>query len=118
MEEQDLGEFALSLAVDDLQLSRFFYQRLGFEVIVESGDDSWLMMMREGVLLGLYEGLFDRNFMTFMTDDVLAAQEDLKGKDVDFLIDADPASAGFRHAIIADPDGNQILLLEVADDEG
>ncbi len=111
MDYFDVGNVSISFAVQDLQLSRYFYQRLGFVVLHASDDEKWVMMAKDDMVIGLYEGIFSKNNMMFQTNDVVAVQEMLKSKDVEFLIEANP-TAGVSHAALVDPDGNQILILQ------
>lgn len=112
MQERDVGQVTFSFNVEDLQVSRYFYQRLGFEVVLSSDDGQWVMMVKDDTIIGLYEGIFTKNNMMFQTDDVRGVQEMLKGKDVEFLIEADLNTTGPAHAALVDPDGNQILIIQ------
>jgi catechol 2,3-dioxygenase-like lactoylglutathione lyase family enzyme len=104
----NLGKFSVSLAVSDLDESRGFYQKLGFRV--HGGDGENHVMMSNGdTLIGLFQGMFEDNILTFNTADVRATQAELKTAGVVFMTEADEGQ-GMAHAVLHDPDGNVILL--------
>ena len=106
----DLGTFSVSLAVEDLKRSRAFYEKLGFKVGGGEAKEKWLILRNGEAKIGLFEGMFESNILTFNPEDVRAIQKLLKSKGVAFLMEADEKSSGPAHAALADPDGNQILL--------
>ncbi|MEM1036388.1 MAG: VOC family protein [Pseudomonadota bacterium] len=116
-----LGAFSVSLAVKDIAKSRKFYEALGF---VTEGDESqkWLIMKNADTLIGLFEGMFEENILTFNPgwdqsaqevnpfDDVREIQDRLKAAGLELAVEADTASTGPAHIVLSDPDGNQIML--------
>ncbi len=112
----DLGRFSVSLAVKDLAASREFYLKLGFEVYPgeDFGDEqynqSWVILVREGAIIGLFQGMFDKNTLTFNPTDVRAVQKELKAQGVKLEMEADESTTGPASAFLFDPDGNPILL--------
>jgi len=108
----DIGPFSLSLAVKDIDRSLTFYEALGFEIIGGARAENWLVLQRPGATatIGLFQGMFDENILTFHPDDVRAVQKELKAKDLEFKLEVDEFGEGPCHAVLIDPDGNQILL--------
>ena len=116
----DLGMFSVSLAVDNLAVSRDFYMKLGFEVVpgedFESGgdvlgyNDKWVILEHESVRIGLFQKMFDKNTLTFHPTDVRAVQKALKTQGVELISEADETTTGPASAFLFDPDGNPILL--------
>lgn len=116
-----LGHFSISLAVNDLHASRAFYEKLGFRGTGGDGTH-YLIMQNETATIGLFQGMFENNILTFnpgwdrnsqvlsMFDDVRDLQAALKAQAITFSIEADPASVGPAHFVITDPDGNAILV--------
>ena len=116
-----LGAFSISLAVKDLATSRSFYEKFGFEVT--GGDDKrYLIMVNGTTIIGLFQGLFDKNILTFnpglaqdtsriddFTDvrDIRAA---LVADGIEVTTDTDPDATGPASVVITDPDGNPILI--------
>lgn len=111
----ELGPFSVSLTVQDLPASREFYEALGFEALPGSDagglvyGESWLMLERAGTKIGLFQGLFDTNTLTFNPPDVRSLQAHLESRGVEFVIRA-PDGDGPASAMLVDPDGNPILL--------
>ncbi len=117
-----LGAFSISLSVKDLETSRDFYQNLGFEVFAGSKEMNYLIMKNERSLIGLFQGMFDGNIITFNPgwdengqeiaefDDVRSIQKSLKSKGMDIGTAIDPESSGPANFMITDPDGNVIML--------
>jgi len=117
-----LGVFSVSLSVKDLQASRAFYEQLGFEVF--GGDEAkhYLIMKNGDSLIGLFQGLFEQNILTFNPgwdanaqplddfDDVRAIQKALKTKGVELTREADEATEGPASLVLLDPDGNPVLI--------
>ncbi len=116
----DLGKFSISLAVKDLAASRDFYRKLGFEVRpgkdfedqgqVSVYDQDWVILEQDGVMLGLFQGMFDKNTLTFNPPDVRAVQKDLKSGGVELVMEVDENTTGPAAALLLDPDGNPVLL--------
>jgi len=118
----DLGAFSVSLAVKDLGASRAFYERLGFRAFHGDASQGWLMMRNGAVVIGLFEGMFERNILTFNPGwdqdaqpvdpftDIRELQAQLKAAGATIEQEADEASTGPASFIISDPDGNPILF--------
>jgi catechol 2,3-dioxygenase-like lactoylglutathione lyase family enzyme len=117
-----LGAFSISLNVKDLKTSKQFYEKLGFK---QSGGDfekNYVIMKNQNTLIGLFQGMFEGNLLTFNPgwdqaahdlehfDDVREIQKELKGKKVPFGIQADETTKGPASFVITDPDGNAILV--------
>lgn len=117
-----LGAFSISLAVKDIEVSKQFYQKLGFEVTGGDQSQNWLILKNEETVIGLFQGMFENNLMTFNPGwnqsaqpvdeftDVRDLQKKLKEKGIAFEQQADESSEGPAHFIITDPDGNTILV--------
>jgi catechol 2,3-dioxygenase-like lactoylglutathione lyase family enzyme len=118
----ELGAFSLSLAVKDLIRSRDFYGKLGFEVIGGDAEQNWLILKNGEHVLGLFQGMFEANLLTFNPGwdqnghelesftDVRDLQRELKSRGVAFLSETDGSTEGPASFMLADPDGNQILI--------
>jgi len=118
----DLGAFSISLAVKDLAASRAFYEKLGFEAFHGEAGQGWLVMKNGQTVIGLFQGMFERNILTFNpgwdqaaqpTDpftDVRDIQRGLRGAGVAFDQEADESTTGPASFILTDPDGNQIFV--------
>lgn len=117
-----LGAFSISLTVKDLQVSKDFYEKLGFSVFAGEMAKNYLIMKNGNALVGLFQGMFDHNLLTFNPgwdedantlesfDDVRQIQADLLSKEVQLATQADPDSTGPASIILIDPDGNPILI--------
>lgn len=117
-----LGVFSVSLAVKDLKASVTFYETLGFEKFGGDLDKNYLIMKNDKTLIGLFQGMFPNNILTFnpgwdenanvLEDfkDVREIQAELKSKNVDFATEADEQSKGPASFVVIDPDGNTILV--------
>lgn len=117
-----LGNFSISLAVKDLAASRAFYEKLGFRVIHGDAAQNWLILQNDTATIGLFQGMFDRNILTFNPgwdrnaaalpdfQDVRDLQAELQRRGITPTIPADPASTGPASIILTDPDGNPVLL--------
>ena len=115
----DLGHFSVSLAVKDISASRKFYETLGFEAFdgshnypdmnLPEGQD-WLMLKHGNAMIGLFQGMFEDNVLTFNPPDVRAIQKKLKESGYTVHVEADESTTGPAHATIMDPDGNAILI--------
>ncbi|MEM1205085.1 MAG: VOC family protein [Acidobacteriota bacterium] len=113
----DLGTFSVSLAVKDLAASRDFYTKLGFEVFdgEDFGDakynETWVILTLGETNIGLFQGMFEKNILTFNPEDVRGVQRRLEEAGVtSFVTKADPDTTGPASAVLEDPDGNPILL--------
>ena len=118
----DLGSFSVSLSVKDLEASRDFYAKLGFEQIGGNADDNWLILRNGDHVIGLFQGMFEQNMLTFNpgwdqqgneTDtftDVREIQKALKNHGISLASEADEATQGPASLMVIDPDGNPILI--------
>ena len=118
----DLGNFSISLAVKDLETSRAFYEKLGFAAIGGDASQNWLILRNGETKIGLFQGMFDKNIMTFNPGwssegenldeftDVREIQRRLQEAGITPVVAADPASTGPAHSIVTDPDGNTIMF--------
>lgn len=117
-----LGAFSISLAVKDLETSKQFYQKLGFEVFHGDQSQNWLIMKNGDTVIGLFQGMFPKNILTFNPGwdqdaqeldeftDVRDLQKELREKGIEFSSEADEDSSGPASFMIEDPDGNPIML--------
>jgi len=117
-----LGAFSISLAVKDLQASKEFYENLGFTAFGGGMAMNYLIMKNGNALVGLFQGMFPNNILTFNPgwdenatlmedfDDVREIQKQLKSKDVKLDTEADEKTTGPASIILTDPDGNAILI--------
>ena len=117
-----LGAFSISLSVKDIHASKAFYENLGFAVFAGDLAKNYLIMKNGNALVGLFQGMFENNILTFNPgwdenaqnleafDDVRAIQQDLKSKGIALLSAADEASAGPASFMLKDPDGNMIYV--------
>ena len=118
----DLGSFSVSLAVKDLSISQAFYEKLGFEVFGGDASQGWLIMKSSSCVIGLFQGMFEKNILTFNPGwdssaqpldtftDVREIQEKLKADGIEFASEADETTTGPASFVILDPDGNPILV--------
>ena len=106
----ELGQFSVSLTVKDLQASKAFYQKLGFSIWGGNENENWLIMQNENVVIGLFQGMFEQNIMTFNPKDVRGVQKQLKEQGVELIAECDENTAGPAHIVLKDPDGNQIMF--------
>ncbi|MDQ8182577.1 hypothetical protein [Pelagicoccus sp. SDUM812005] len=117
-----LGAFSVSLSVKDIHASKAFYQKLGFEAFAGDIEQKWLVMKNDDHLIGLFEGMFEENLLTFNPgwdqegknkdpfDDIRTIQKRLKTQGIQVEKEIDPASAGPASLSLTDPDGNRILI--------
>ncbi|MEM9141848.1 MAG: VOC family protein [Bacteroidota bacterium] len=117
-----LGAFSISLAVKDLAASRDFYEKLGFVVFAGAMEQQYLIMKNGGTLIGLFQGMFKSNMLTFNPgwdqdagtleefDDIRYIQKNLKRHGIPLVQEADEDAQGPANLIITDPDGNTILV--------
>ena len=117
-----LGAFSNSLSVKDLGTSQAFYEKLGFEVFAGSHEMNYLIMKNGETVIGLFQGMFEGNMMTFNPgwdqsaqplesyDDVRDIQKKLKAEGITLISEADESTSGPGNLMLQDPDGNMILL--------
>jgi catechol 2,3-dioxygenase-like lactoylglutathione lyase family enzyme len=117
-----LGNFSVSLAVKDLGASRAFYEKLGFEVRGGNPARGWLILQNGGATIGLHQGAFQRNLLTFnpgwdsacnrLADftDVRDLQRGLRAQGIEPATAADESSTGPASFVVIDPDGNPVLF--------
>ena len=118
----ELGTFSVSLAVSDLQASRSFYEKLGFAVFGGEASQNWLILKNGTTVIGLFQGMFERNLLTFNPGwdgeaqeldtftDVRDLQRQLKSQGVEFQTEADESATGPASFAVVDPDGNPVLV--------
>lgn len=118
----ELGSFSISLAVKDLAASQAFYEKLGFKTFHGDPEQNWLIMKSGDHLIGLFQGMFEHNIMTFNPGwdqnarelgsftDVRDIQRELKKQGVALASEADESTTGPASIMLSDPDGNQILI--------
>ncbi len=118
----ELGAFSISLAVKDIHASRAFYERFGFEVFGGDVTQNWLILRNGNSTIGLFQGMFERNSLTFNPGwsadaveleaftDVRELQRQLKAGGVELLSEADESTTGPASFIAVDPDGNPIIV--------
>ncbi len=118
----NLGAFSISLAVKDIEASRQFYEKFGFSVFGGDASQNWLTLKNGDHIIGLFQGMFERNILTFNPGwdssarqldsftDVRELQRQLKALEVRFEQQADENTTGPASFIALDPDGNPILV--------
>ncbi len=115
----DFGNFSVSLNVKDVSASQDFYQKLGFKVVdgghmreefPDKEGERWRIMQKDSVNIGLFEGMFKQNIMTFNPPDVRAIQKKLKANRITLTTEADPDAEGSGFITLEVPDGNQIMF--------
>jgi lactoylglutathione lyase len=118
----DLGAFSVSLAVKDIEASKRFYETLGFKTFMGDQSQNWLIMKNGDSVIGLFQGMFDKNILTFNPGwsgdaqplseftDVRELQRQLKASGLSMSTEADETTAGPAYFMLADPDGNTILI--------
>jgi catechol 2,3-dioxygenase-like lactoylglutathione lyase family enzyme len=117
----ELGVFSVSLAVKDIQASKAFYEKLGFTVFAGNGQN-WQILKNGTTVIGLFQGMFEKNILTFNPGwnsdaqlvegftDVRELQRQLKAQGVTLMTEADETTTGPASFIAVDPDGNPILV--------
>ena len=117
-----LGAFSISLAVKDIHKSKAFYENLGFAYKGGNIDQNWVVLKNENAVIGLFQGMFEGNIITFNPgwdsnaknledfDDVRAIQNHLKKCGIPLTAEADETTTGPAHITLSDPDGNNILI--------
>jgi catechol 2,3-dioxygenase-like lactoylglutathione lyase family enzyme len=118
----ELGNFSVSLAVKDIEASKQFYQKLGFKVFGGDQSQNWLILKNGNHVIGLFQGMFEKNILTFNPGwnsdaqqlkeftDVRELQRQLKAQGLNMIVEADERSTGPASFMVADPDGNTILV--------
>ncbi|MEZ4712709.1 MAG: VOC family protein [Caldilineaceae bacterium] len=118
----NLGAFSISLAVKDIAASKAFYENFGFTEFGGDMAQNWLIMKNGDAVIGLFQGMFEKNILTFNPGwdsnaqpvegytDVRALQRQLKAKGVELIEQADETTAGPAYLTALDPDGNPILI--------
>lgn len=117
-----LGAFSISLNVKDLAISRSFYENLGFSVFAGDMERNYLIMKNGNALIGLFQGMFEKNILTFNPGwdenanaldtftDVRDIQQKLKNNSIKLETEADETTSGPASIVLMDPDGNPILI--------
>ena len=118
----ELGAFSISLTVKDLETTRQFYEKFGFEVFGGDPSQNWLILKNGDATIGLFQGMFDRNMLTFNPGwdsnareldsftDIRELQRQLKAQGAQFISEADEKTTGPASFMVQDPDGNPILV--------
>ena len=118
----DLGAFSVSLTVKDIEASRKFYEKFGFKNFVGDASKNWLILKNGDHVIGLFQGMFEKNILTFNPGwdsnaqklasftDVRELQRQLKAQGVQLQTEADETTTGPASFIAVDPDGNPILV--------
>ena len=117
-----LGAFSVSLAVKDIHASKAFYEKLGFDSLGGDISQNWLILKNGDTIIGLFQGMFEKNILTFNPGwdsnaqkldsftDVRELQKQLKAAGVQLVSEADETTSGPASIVAIDPDGNPILL--------
>ena len=118
----ELGSFSVSLAVKDIQASKAFYSKLGFNQVHGEEEQGWLILRNGQCTIGLFQGMFDKNILTFNPGwnqegenvgeftDIRELQKHLKSEGVTLIKEADESGSGPDSLTMEDPDGNPILI--------
>ena len=118
----ELGAFSVSLAVKDLEVSKTFYEKLGFQVFTGDAAQNWIIMKNGDHTIGLFQGMFEKNILTFNPGwdqnanklnsftDVRDLQRELKARGVKFENETDESTTVPASFMLIDPDGNPILI--------
>lgn len=117
-----LGAFSISLSVKDIHASKQFYENLGFTVFGGDISQNWLILKNDHTIIGLFQGMFENNIITFNPgwdqnaqpvdpfDDVRDIQRHLRSKGIEMISEADESTQGPASLVVVDPDGNAILI--------
>ena len=120
--EMQLGALSISLAVKDIAASRAFYEKLGFTVFGGNQEQNWLIIKNGDHIIGLFQGMFEKNTLTFNPGwdqnaqntasftDVRELQRRLREQGMSLVAEADEKTSGPAHLMVIDPDGNPILI--------
>jgi catechol 2,3-dioxygenase-like lactoylglutathione lyase family enzyme len=118
----ELGAFSISLAVKDIAVSKVFYEKIGFKVVGGDASQNWLILKNGDSTIGIFQGMFEKNTLTFNPGwdsnaeqldtftDIRELQRQLKAQGAEFLSEADTSSTGPTSFVVVDPDGNPILV--------
>ena len=118
----ELGNFSISLTVKDIQTSKSFYEKLGFQPFMGDESQNWLILKNGDYVIGLFQGMFEKNILTFNPGwdsnanqletftDVRELQRQLKAQGMVFESEADENTSGPASFMVVDPDGNPILF--------
>ncbi len=118
----ELGGFSVSLAVKDLEVSKAFYEKLGFSVFAGEPDQHWVILKNGSHTIGLFQGMFEKNILTFNPGwdqdanpvdsftDVRELQREIKSRGVPIEKEVDETTTGPGSFVVIDPDGNPILI--------
>jgi catechol 2,3-dioxygenase-like lactoylglutathione lyase family enzyme len=122
MQKMQLGNFSVSLAVKNAEASRQFYEKLGFVVLMGEASNGWLILKNGRAVIGLFQGMFEKNMLTFnpgwdenaqpleQFTDIRELQRRLKAQGVVLVTEADESTTGPANFMTFDPDGNPILV--------
>lgn len=117
-----IGAFSMSLTVKDIHKSKAFYEKIGFTAMGGEIEQNWLIMKNDDCVIGLFQGMFEKNMLTFNPGwnskaeevnpfkDVRELQEELRSKGIEIQEPADLTSQGPEYFMLVDPDGNPILI--------
>ena len=117
-----LGAFSVSLSVKDIEASKQFYEKLGFTAMGGDQENGWLILKNDHIIIGLFQGMFEGNILTFNPGwdqnastldefiDVREIQRQVKAAGVTLTAEADESTTGPAHFTCVDPDGNAILV--------
>lgn len=118
----ELGKFSVSLAVKDIHASKAFYEKLDFKEVAGVLEQNWVVLQNGATTIGLFQGMFDKNIMTFNPgwskdketlthfQDVRDLQRSLKARGIEVAPEADETTEGPAHFMVTDPDGNTLLF--------
>jgi lactoylglutathione lyase len=118
----ELGAFSISLAVKDIKASKAFYEKLGFKVFGGDISQNWLILKNGEHIIGLFQGMFEKNMLTFNPGwdqdaqkldtftDARELQRQLKAQGLELMSEADESTTGPASFMVMDPDGNPILV--------
>lgn len=118
----ELGAFSISVAVKDIEASRAFYEKFGFDAIGGDASQNWLILRNGDHTIGLFQGMFEKNTLTFNPGwdsngqqldaytDIRELQRQLRAEGVELMAEADETTSGPASFVAIDPDGNPILV--------
>ncbi|NOZ32418.1 MAG: VOC family protein [Alphaproteobacteria bacterium] len=118
----NIGAFSVSLNVKDVVASKEFYEKLGFAAFAGDADQGWLILRNQGTVIGLFQGMFEKNSLTFNPGwdqnaqplenftDIRELQKQLKASGVELTTEADETTSGPASFALVDPDGNPVLF--------
>lgn len=118
----DLGAFSISLAVNDIKVSKAFYEKLGFKDLGGDVEQNWVILKNGDHIIGLFQGMFEKNILTFNPGwdqdannldrftDVREIQRELKARGIELTEEADESTEEPAYVILIDPNGNPILI--------